>query len=62
VTKPEKHATPPEPPGQKGGGESIAESHDGPPDPRDVPRRDSHGPEAPGEAGRGIPEKKGGKR
>jgi hypothetical protein len=36
---------------------------DGPVDPKQVPRKDTQpGPEPAGEPGRGIPEKKGGKR
>jgi hypothetical protein len=50
-----------EPPGRKGGSESIPEPHPANPNPRRVPREDSRGEEPAGESGRGIPERKGGK-
>ena len=50
-----------EPPARKSGSESIPEPNPGPVDPRRTPRRDSRPEEAPGEQGRGINEKKGGK-
>lgn len=57
-SKPGRHG---EPPARKSGSESIPEPAEGPPDPRRVPRKDSRPEEPPGEAGRGIPERKGGK-
>lgn len=50
-----------EPPARKSGAESIPEDV-GPTDPERVPRKDSRGPQPEGEAGRGIRERKGGKR
>ena len=50
-----------EPPARKSGSESIPEPSEGPVDPRRTPRRDSRREEAPGEGGRGMPDKKGGK-
>ena len=51
-----------EPPGRKSGSESIPEPNPGAPNPRQVPRKDSRGESPYGEAGRGIPERKGGKK
>ena len=51
-----------EPPARKSGSESMPAPSEGPIDPRRTPRPDTRKEEAPGEAGRGIPEKKGGKR
>ncbi len=50
-----------EPPGRKSGSESTPGPHPAAPNPKQVPREDSHGPEPEGERGRGIPERKGGK-
>ena len=51
-----------EPPGRKSGSEAIPEPAQGPVDPRETPRRDSRREEPAPEPGRGIPERKGGKR
>ena len=51
-----------EPPARKSGSESIPEPSKGPIDPRQTPRRDSRPEEAPPERGRGLPDRKGGKR
>ena len=50
-----------EPPARKSGNESNPDPNPAPVDPRRTPRRDSRTEEAPGEAGRGIPDRKGGK-